>query len=58
MADNDDDPCNICAGEVQTIMREGQMSIMDVEPPLVPTRVCLNPKCPSNIGEMTIADYV
>jgi len=51
-------PCGICGGQVFEQMVEGQMSIADRTPPIEVKRICQNPKCNSNTGDMSLADVV
>lgn len=51
-------PCNICDSSVHEQLVEGQMSFADARPPVHVERVCNNPECPSNTGEMSFADSV
>lgn len=51
-------PCGICGGQVYERLVKGQMSLADTSPPLEVVRVCQNPRCNSNTGQMSLADVV
>ena len=51
-------PCGICGSSVREVKVKGQMSIADLTPPIETVRVCSNPQCLSNTGEMSFADVV
>jgi len=51
-------PCCICGGQVHEQLVEGQMSMADRTPPIEVKRICQNPKCNSNTGDMSINDVV
>lgn len=50
--------CRICDSPVYEKLVKGEMTLADVRPPIEVVRVCQNPRCPSNIGDMSIADEV
>lgn len=50
--------CRICGGYVHERTVFGQMSLADVTPPVETKRICQNPQCNSNTGQMSIADVV
>jgi hypothetical protein len=50
--------CRICGGNVYEKQVEGMMSVADRLPPIETKRVCQNPICNSNTGDMSLADVV
>jgi len=50
--------CRICGGQVFEQRVKGEMSIADRVPPIETVRVCQNPRCISNTGDMSISDVV
>lgn len=52
------EPCRICGAPVRIRHERGEMSAADASPPIVERRVCTDPQCDSNTGQMSIADVV
>jgi len=50
--------CQICGSRVFEQQVKGEMSIADRVPPVEIVRVCQNPRCNSNTGDMSINDVV
>lgn len=50
--------CRICGGQVLEQPVKGAMSIADRVPPIEIVRICQNPRCNSNTGDMSISDVV
>lgn len=51
-------PCGICGSQVHEILVKGEKTITGVRPPMEVKRVCQNPLCNSNTGDMTFGDVV
>jgi len=58
MVDNSVAPCGMCGSPVRERERKGQMTLADITPPIEIVRVCSNPRCGSNNGDMSLADVV
>jgi hypothetical protein len=52
------EPSGISGSPVGVVARKGEMSMADATPPFEYVRVCSNPSCASNTGEMSLADAV
>jgi hypothetical protein len=52
------EPCGIGGSTVGVVVRKGEMSMADATPPIEYVRVCSNPTCASNTGEMSLGDAV
>lgn len=50
--------CRICNGIVIERRVKGEMSLADTTPPIEIVRMCQNPLCNSNTGQMSLADVV
>jgi hypothetical protein len=50
--------CRICDGQVFETRVKGSMSLADRVPPIEIVRVCQNPRCNSNTGDMSVSDVV
>lgn len=51
-------PCGICGGIVHERLVKGQQFVADSSQPLELERVCQNPRCNSNTGQMFLGDVV
>jgi hypothetical protein len=49
--------CRICGGYVHERLVSGEEALSGRTAPVV-ERICQNPGCPSNTGDMTISDVV
>lgn len=51
-------PCRICGSPVYEKLVQGELSITGRRPLLDIVRACQNRRCPSNTGELSLADVV
>jgi hypothetical protein len=50
--------CRICGGYVRERLVKGQKTLAELKGPIEVVRICQNPQCNSNTGNMTLADVV